>query len=43
MSYNVHCLLHVIDNYVNFGSSNNISAFPFENYLKELKKNDTQA
>jgi len=38
MSYNVHGLLHISDDYKHFGALDNISAFPFENYLKSLKK-----
>lgn len=33
MSYNVHNLLHLIDDYKQFGNLNNISAFPYESYL----------
>ena len=36
--YNVHCLIHLPDDALNFSSSfNKISAFPFENYLRTLK------
>lgn len=38
ISHNVHGLLHITDDYMNFGSLDNISAFPFENYMKSLKK-----
>lgn len=38
VSHNVHCLLHLADDYESFGSLDNISAFPFENYMKNLKK-----
>ena len=38
-SYNVHALCHLADDVENFESSlNEISAFPFENYLQNLKK-----
>jgi len=37
ISYNVHGLLHLPDDYINFGPLDNASAFPFENYMKELK------
>lgn len=36
--YNVHCLVHLANEAHNFGSLDNISAFPFENYLSKLKK-----
>jgi len=38
ISHNVHGLLHISDDYNNFGPLDNISAFPFENYMKTLKK-----
>lgn len=37
ISHNVHGLLHLPDDYINFGPLDNASAFPFENYMKELK------
>lgn len=37
--YNVHCLLHLYEDVEFFGCSlNEISAFPFENYLQTLKR-----
>jgi len=38
ISHNVHGLLHIADDYINFGSLDNISSFPFENFMKSLKK-----
>jgi len=38
ISYNVHGLLHLVDDYKNFGPLDNISCFPFENFMKYLKK-----
>ncbi|KAF0748558.1 Uncharacterized protein FWK35_00020988 [Aphis craccivora] len=38
MSFNVHGLSHITDDYKKFGLLDNIAAFPFENYLKQLKK-----
>ena len=36
--YNVHNLIHLADDVRRFGPLDNISAFPFENYLGHLKK-----
>ena len=36
--YNVHSLSHVVDDVKRFGVLDNISAFPFENHLRYLKK-----
>ena len=37
--YNVHSLLHLADDVKNFGCSlNEISCFPFENYMQHIKK-----
>jgi hypothetical protein len=33
ISYNIHSLLHLPDDYILFGNLENISAFPFESYL----------
>lgn len=38
ISFNVNGHTHISDNYIQFGPLDNISAFPFENYLKSLKK-----
>lgn len=38
ISHNIHGLQHLCDDYVKHGSLNNCSAFPFENYMKNLKK-----
>jgi len=38
ISHNVHGLLHIADDYINYGSLDNISTFPFENFMKSLKK-----
>lgn len=38
MSLNVHNLLHIIDDYRRFGSLDLCSCFPFENFMKTLKK-----
>lgn len=37
VSFNVHGLLHIIDDYHRFGPLDNSSAFVFENFMKELK------
>lgn len=39
VSHNVHGLIHIADDYERFGPLDNISAFPFENFMKNLKKN----
>lgn len=36
--YNVHTLIHLPDQALQFGSLDNISSFPFENYLQKLKR-----
>lgn len=36
--FNVHGLLHLSDDALNFGNLENVSAFPFENYLYKLKR-----
>lgn len=38
ISHNVHGLLHIVDDYKKFGVLDNSSCFPFENYMKCLKK-----
>ncbi|KAB0790335.1 hypothetical protein PPYR_15329 [Photinus pyralis] len=38
ISHNVHCLLHLVDDTNRFGPLDNFSAFPFENYMKTLKR-----
>lgn len=36
--YNVHNLLHIADDGIRYGNLDNISAFPFENYMQKLKR-----
>lgn len=38
VSHNVHGLIHIADDYDRFGPLDNISAFPFENFMKTIKK-----
>lgn len=38
VSYNVHWLLHLVDDVEKFGPLDNFSAYRFENYLGKLKK-----
>ncbi|XP_060860911.1 uncharacterized protein LOC132938225 isoform X1 [Metopolophium dirhodum] len=38
ISHNVHGLLHIVDDYKKFKSLEECSCFPFENYMKVLKK-----
>lgn len=38
MIFNFHNLLHLVKDVVNFGPLDNFSAFPFENYMKNIKK-----
>lgn len=38
MSHNVHIIQHLADDVIKFGSLNNFSAFPFENYMQSIKK-----
>lgn len=33
ISYNIHCMTHLAEDYKSYGNLNNISAFPFESYL----------
>lgn len=37
ISHNVHVILHLTEDYQHFGPLDNCSAFPFENFMKELK------
>ncbi|XP_065651135.1 uncharacterized protein LOC136079330 [Hydra vulgaris] len=39
VTYNVHSMIHLADDCVNFGESlDHLSAFPFENFLGQIKK-----
>lgn len=38
ISHNVHALIHLFDDYNNFGSLDSVSCFKFENYMGQLKK-----
>lgn len=37
-SHNIHGLLHIVDDYRKFGSLDRCSCFPFENFMKFIKK-----
>lgn len=37
MLYNFHSIIHLPDDYIKFGPLDCCSAFPFENYMKDLK------
>jgi len=37
LSSNIHGLIHLVDDYKQYGPLDNCSAFPFENYMKVLK------
>jgi len=36
--YNVHSVIHIVDDVQQFGALSNISSFPFENHLRHMKK-----
>lgn len=38
MSHNIHGLLHITEDYKNYGALDSFSCFPFENFMKSLKK-----
>lgn len=38
MAHNMHGLLHLADDYKEYGPLDNCSCFPFENYIKNLKR-----
>lgn len=38
ISHNIHGLIHLYDDYQNYGMLDNISCFKFENYMSHLKK-----
>lgn len=37
ISHNIHNLIHICDDYLLYGPLDNISYFPFENFMKNLK------
>ncbi|XP_035711011.1 uncharacterized protein LOC118436639 isoform X1 [Folsomia candida] len=37
MIYNVHSIIHICDDALNFGNLSRVSAFPFESYMQKLK------
>jgi len=38
ITYNMHCLTHLIHDVHTFGVLDNISCFPFENFLGQIKR-----
>lgn len=36
--YNVHSLVHISDDAINYGNLSNVSAFPFENFMQKIKR-----
>lgn len=38
ISANIHALIHLFDDYMNYGSLDSVSCFKFENYMGQLKK-----
>lgn len=36
--YNVHCLIHLPEDVLKYGTLDNFSAFPFENFLGHLSR-----
>lgn len=34
LSHNVHCMIHLVDDYHKFGSLEECSCFSFKNYMK---------
>lgn len=38
VTYNIHCLIHLLNDVKNHGPLDNFSAFPFENHMKFLKR-----
>ena len=36
--YNIHCLIHLVDDTLTYGSLNNVCAYPFEDYLGFIKQ-----
>jgi hypothetical protein len=38
-SFNIHGLIHLADDYRKYGALDNCLCFPFENFMKFLKKN----
>jgi len=36
--YNVHCLLHIVDDVTRYGCLDSYSSYPFENKLKDIKR-----